>query len=193
MSILWNIQLHFADEEAEVQKSSMRAIEEPCYLREEADCKPGCAIPIQGLWFPQLSSECSHSHVAVAQRYPSRGPPSCCLQMPCPHPQSPCPSPSYISAWGLAASGISHVHSSPNWTIASLLSTQIFLIISPPTQSTYFLFMGVNIKPAGLIFHREPFQQHLEPSKFKEQESWFSARFIIKGFTINIRIWIPPK
>lgn len=92
-----------------------------------------------------------------------------------------------------AAPGISRAHSSPNWTISSLLSTQIFLIISPPTQSTYFLFMAVNIKPARLIFHGEPFQRHLEPSKFKEQESWFSACFIIKGFTINIRIWIPPK
>lgn len=88
MSILWNMQFHLADEKAEVQKSSTRAIEEPCYLREEWDCKPGCLIPNQGLWFPQLSSECSHSHVAVAQRYPSWGPPSCCLQMPCPshHP-----------------------------------------------------------------------------------------------------------
>lgn len=171
----------------------MRAIKEPCYLREEWDSKLGCGIPNWGSWFSQLSSRSAGTHMLPWPRGTDLEAPSCCLQTPCPHPQSSSPKLSHISAWGLAASGISQVHSSPNQTISSLLSTQIFLIISPPTQSTYFLFMGVNIKPAGLIFHREPFQQHLEPSKFKEQEGWFSARFIIKGFTINIRIWIPPK
>lgn len=151
----------------------------------------GCDTLGRSPGFQILVHAHGHSQVAMPSRHSLRGSPSC-LQKPY-MPTITQPESARISHVGLAASGISQAHSSPNWTLSSLFSAQIFLIISPPTQSTYFLFMGVNIEPAGLIFHREPFQWHPEPSKFKEQESWFSAHFIIKGFTINIRIWIPPK
>lgn len=185
MFILMTTELHFTDGEPQVQKSSAMAIKEPCYLREELESKPGLLIPTPELCAPA-------THTVPWPKVPSAW--LCLLLSPALHTRhlsAPIFPTSLI--WVLATPGIFQAHSSPNWTIPSLLYTQIFLIISPPTQSTYFLFMGINIKPAGPIFHREPFQWHLEPSKFKKLESWFSARFIIKGFTINIRIWIPPK
>lgn len=159
-------QIHFVDKEPELQKCPTRATREPCYLREEWGSKAGLVIPTAKPY------ACSHSMCCHGPKVPFSRPSFLAVSRHPAHTHSlPSPNLSHISPQGLAASGISQVHSSPNWTISSLLSTQIFLIISPPTQSTYFLFMGVNIKPAGLIFHREPFQQHLEPSKFKEQES----------------------